>query len=156
MARGPNLDHPDVVAPPPLLFAAPLAAGLLLGRLAGGPRLPRALRPLGVPAIAAGAALGAWFFITMREAETPVDPYETPARLVTSGPFELTRNPAYLAMAAVYAGVSLLAGAGWPLLLLPGVLAAVDRGVIAREEEYLRGRFGAPYSDYLARVRRWL
>jgi protein-S-isoprenylcysteine O-methyltransferase Ste14 len=32
----------------------------------------------------------------------------------------------------------------------------MQRGVIAREEAYLRRRFGREYEDYAARVRRWL
>jgi protein-S-isoprenylcysteine O-methyltransferase Ste14 len=59
-------------------------------------------------------------------------------------------------MALIYCGTSLLAGGRWPLLLLPGVLAAVDRGVVAREEDYLLKRFGARYARYSSRVRRWL
>jgi protein-S-isoprenylcysteine O-methyltransferase Ste14 len=144
------------VAPPPLLFLGPLVCGLILGRLLPQPRMPRGARLLGLPLLAAGAGLAAWFFTTMQRAGTPIDPYETPTELVTRGPFEYTRNPAYLAMTLVYSGVSLLAGAGVPLVLLPGVLAVVDQGVVRREEEFLEARFGATYRDYRARVRRWL
>ncbi|HVD00411.1 MAG TPA: isoprenylcysteine carboxylmethyltransferase family protein [Candidatus Dormibacteraeota bacterium] len=148
--------HPDVIAPPPLLFLGPLLAGLLLGRLVRPPRMPGPVRLLGLPLLAAGAALGGWFFATMRRAGTPVDPYETPVALVTEGPFEYSRNPAYLCMTLIYTGVSLLAGAGWSLLMLPGVLAVVDRGVVRREEAYLEDHFGAAYREYRARVGRWL
>ena len=59
-------------------------------------------------------------------------------------------------MTLIYAGLSLLTGILWALLLLPGVLLAVDRGVIQREERYLGKQFGAAYSEYRRRVRRWL
>jgi protein-S-isoprenylcysteine O-methyltransferase Ste14 len=36
------------------------------------------------------------------------------------------------------------------------VIAAVDQLVIALEESYLVRKFGRPYADYMARVRRWL
>ena len=68
----------------------------------------------------------------------------------------MTRNPAYLGMALAYSGISLLAGGRWSLLLLPGVVAAIDRGVIQREEPYLELLFGNGYRDYRARVRRWV
>jgi len=55
-----------------------------------------------------------------------------------------------------YCGFSLLTRILWPLLLLPGVLLAVDRGVIQREECYLGKQFGSAYGDYRRRVRRWL
>jgi protein-S-isoprenylcysteine O-methyltransferase Ste14 len=148
--------HPDIVAPPPLLFLGPLLGGLILDRLLPLPRLPGPLRLLGLPVLAAGATLGGWFFTTMQRAGTPVDPYEPPTALVTDGPFEHTRNPGYVGFTLIYTGITLLAGGRWPLLLLPGVLAVVDRGVIQREESHLDERFGAAYRDYRARVRRWL
>jgi protein-S-isoprenylcysteine O-methyltransferase Ste14 len=149
--RGPN-----VVAPPPLIYLGPLLAGLALDRIVPLPGLPAALRGAGLPLLACGIGLGGWFFASMRRAGTPVDPYQSPTTLVEEGPFRFTRNPAYLGFALVYSGISLLAGGRWPLVFLPAVLAAIDRGVIAREEAYLEERFGASYGDFRSRVRRWL
>ena len=149
--RGPN-----VIAPPPLLFLSPLLVGLLLDRLVPPPHLPRRSRLAGLPLLAAGISLGTWFFATMRRAGTPVDPYRPTTALAVDGPFRYTRNPAYLGLTLGYAGVSLLAGGRWPLLLLPGVLAVMSRGVIQREERYLEERFGPDYQAYRRHVRRWL
>jgi len=150
------LRHPDVIAPPPLLYAGPWLGGLLLDRLLPLPRLPLVLRLLGLPLMAAGIGLGGWFAWTMRRAGTPIDPYQAPTALVTEGPFRRTRNPAYVGLTLIYAGLSLLTGILWPVLLLPGVLLAVDRGVIQREERYLGKQFRSAYSEYRRRVRRWL
>ena len=147
---------PDIIAPPPLLYAGPLLAGFALDLLLPLPRLPSALRLVGLPFLAAGIALAIWFLLAMRRAGTPVDPREATTALVQSGPFRYTRNPAYVAFTLTYLGVSLLAGARWPLVLLPVVLVVVDRGVIRREERYLEARFGSDYSGYQRRVRRWL
>ena len=146
---------PDIIAPPPLLFAGPWLVGFLLDRLLPLPRLPLVLRLVGLPLTAAGVALIAWFFVTMRRAGTPVDPREAPTALVQSGPFRFTRNPAYIGWTLLYLGLTLLAGGRWALVLLPAVLFAVDRGVIQREERYLEKQFGADYREYLGRVRRW-
>jgi len=146
---------PTVIAPPPLLFAGPWLAGALLDRIAPLPALPSAARRLGLPVAAAGLGLGAWFAATMRSAGTPVDPRHAPTTIVTGGPFAHTRNPGYAGLALIYAGASLAAGRRWPLVLLPGVLAAIDRGVVRREEVYLRERFGQPYEQYLRAVPRW-
>jgi protein-S-isoprenylcysteine O-methyltransferase Ste14 len=89
-------------------------------------------------------------------AGTPVDPREAPTALVTEGPFQYTRNPAYVGLALTYAGLSLITGILWSLVLLPGDLVAVHRGVIQREERYLEEEFGSAYRGYLRRVRRWL
>ena len=148
---------PDVVAPPPLLYAAPLVGGLLLDRLLPLPSLPRGLtRPLGLAALAGGLTLTGWAVSTMARAGTPIDVREAPTRLVTSGPFQHSRNPVYIGLAAIYTGIALLTRARWPLLFLPAVLATIDRGVIEREERFLRRGFGEEYGRYLRRVRRWL
>jgi protein-S-isoprenylcysteine O-methyltransferase Ste14 len=147
---------PDVIAHPPLIYLGPLLAGSVLDRVVPLPALPARLRRLGLPTVAAGAALGVWFVRTMHAARTPVDPREAPTAIVTGGPFARTRNPGYLGMALIYTGISLAANRRWPLVALPAVLAIVDRGVVRREEAYLTERFGDDYEDYQRRVPRWL
>jgi protein-S-isoprenylcysteine O-methyltransferase Ste14 len=101
-------DNAGVIAPPPLIYLVPLVVGLLLKRKFPSPFLPRrAARVLGWPLIAGGASLMSWFFLTMRRADTPIDPREPVSNLATDGPFRYTRNPAYLSMAMIYAGITL-------------------------------------------------
>ena len=59
-------------------------------------------------------------------------------------------------MAMIYAAIASLANALWPVLLLPGALLVIQRGVIEREERYLERKFGKEYLDYKAQVRRWI
>ena len=75
-----------------------------------------------------------WFFQTMRRADTPIDPREPVARLVTTGPFRYTGNPAYLSMAMIFTGLASRANALCCMLLLPAVPLVMQRGVIEREE----------------------
>jgi protein-S-isoprenylcysteine O-methyltransferase Ste14 len=150
-------DKAGVVAPPPLIYLGPLILGLGLNRRLRIPLLPyKASRVLGWPLLVGGASLMGWFFFTMRRFDTPIDPREPVANLATDGPFRYTRNPAYLSMAMIYAGISSLANALWALLLLPAALLVVHRGVIEREERYLERKFGEEYLRYKARVRRWI
>jgi protein-S-isoprenylcysteine O-methyltransferase Ste14 len=153
----PAPDNASVVAPPPLIYAGPLLAGLLLNRVRPAPILPpRVARVSGRLLTTSGIALALWFFRTMRRAGTPVDPREPVQRIVTTGPFRFSRNPAYTALTLIYVGISCQANARWPLLWLPAVLAAIQRGVIEREERYLVRTFGDEYEQYRSRVRRWL
>jgi protein-S-isoprenylcysteine O-methyltransferase Ste14 len=62
----------------------------------------------------------------------------------------------YVAMAALTVALGLFINAWWVILLLAPVLLLVQRFVIAREERYLRRRFGAAYDTYMQRVRRWV
>ena len=104
----------------------------------------------GWPLILAGVWLGAWAV----RAAARVD-LERPTQLVDGGPYAVSRNPMYLAWTAGYLGVALVAGAAWPLLLLPVVLVMTHVAVL-REERSLERRFGAAYRSYKASVRRYL
>jgi protein-S-isoprenylcysteine O-methyltransferase Ste14 len=150
-------DSPGVVAPPPLIFLGGFALGFLLEALLPSVSLTGWLGwGIGVPLALAGAALAISFVRSFRRARTPVDPYATPRALVTAGPYRLTRNPGYLGMALVYAGICFMASALWGLLTLVTVLVVIDRGVVAREERILEKSFGEEYRRYRHRVRRWI
>jgi protein-S-isoprenylcysteine O-methyltransferase Ste14 len=92
----------------------------------------------------------------MKRAGTNIRPDQPTLAVVSDGPFRFTRNPLYLALTGLYVGITLLADALWPLLLLVPVLVVLQWGVVAREERYLEAKFGEPYRAYKARVRRWV
>jgi protein-S-isoprenylcysteine O-methyltransferase Ste14 len=75
-------------------------------------------------------------------------------RLVTRGFYEHTRNPMYFGNLLLLVGFAL--GANSWLLLAIGVPLAVlvHVGIIAAEENFLRGKFGADYDDFVRRVPR--
>ena len=150
-------DTAGVVAPPPLIFLAGLAAGFGLEALLPGGTLPGALRwALGGVALVAGIALQTTFIVAFSRRGTAVEPWKPTTAIVTTGPYRLTRNPAYLGMALIYVGIALLSDALWVLVPLPLVLAVIDRAVIAREERYLERKFGSEYLEYKASARRWI
>ena len=62
----------------------------------------------------------------------------------------------YVSLLLIYSGAGFLFGSIWVLLLIPGVVLAVSRLVIRREELYLKSKFGEEYGRYQSRVRRWL
>jgi protein-S-isoprenylcysteine O-methyltransferase Ste14 len=149
---------PGMRFPPPVAFIVGLAIGFLLQHrfpvalAAPGSPLPRLLGSL--LALAAGA-LALWALLTFRRAHTSVRPDRPSTTLVTHGPFRLTRNPMYLSLSLLHAGIALLANALWPGLMLLPALFAIRYCVIAREERYLLARFGPDYQAYLRTVRRW-
>ena len=150
-------DNPGVIAPPPLIYAGPLAVGLLLNLKFPLRFMPRKVAAiLGVTLIGASVALVSQAFQRMRRAGTNVNPTEPATVLVTEGPFKFTRNPLYLSLTLFYAGVATLVNALWAMLMLPIVLLVMNRGVIGREERYLERKFGEQYIQYKERVRRWL
>lgn len=152
-----NRDNPGLIAPPPLIYAGTLAAGLLVNRLYPVSFLPRGIsRALGWPPVIAGMAIGLLGFREMKRAQTNVDPSKPTTAIVERGPYRYTRNPLYVGMTLIYAGISARANALPAALLLPAVLAVMRSGVIEREERYLERKFGEKYLSYKARVRRWI
>jgi protein-S-isoprenylcysteine O-methyltransferase Ste14 len=84
-------------------------------------------------------------------------PSNQPVRaLVTTGIHGWSRNPIYVGMLLLYAGIGTAARSPWVLILALPLVIILRYGVIAREETYLERRFGDAYRDYKARVRRWL
>jgi protein-S-isoprenylcysteine O-methyltransferase Ste14 len=150
-------DNPGIKVPPPLIYLLPVLLGLLLDRRAHVPLLPsRVRRTIGWPLIGGGVLLARWFRQTMRDADAPVRTDRPVPRLTTEGPFRYSRNPAYLALALIYAGIAVLRNSLWAILLLPLVVYVIQREVIGREERYLERTFAEEYLDYKARVRPWL
>jgi protein-S-isoprenylcysteine O-methyltransferase Ste14 len=150
-------DNAGVIAPPPLIYLGPLLLGLFLHRARPIAFLPRPIaRVLGWPLLACGIGGSLWFVVTMVRAHTPLDPRQPVRRVVTWGPFRLSRNPGYTSLAMIYVGVASVVNTLWPLLFLPAVFGVIRRQVIEREERYLDRKFGAEYRQYKASVRRWI
>src|SRR5829696_8460941 len=150
-------DNPGVIAPPPLIYAGALIAGLLANRRFRIPFLPRSLaRTLGPSLVVGGLAVGFLGSREMRRAETNLDPRKPATTVVTEGPFRFTRNPLYLSMVLIYLGISALANGLAPILLLPVVQRLMRTGVIEREERYLERKFGDEYVQYKVGTPRWI
>ena len=150
-------DNAGVIAPPPIIFGVPLAAGLIADYVH---RLPlsseRMLFWAGIVLALSGLALIAAGSLALTRAHTAVIPYHPTTAIVSSGPFRFSRNPLYLGFVLIYLGASMAANTLWPLPLLPLAIVVMQRGVIHREERYLARKFGEEYLAYQSRVRRWI
>lgn len=152
-----STDTPNVLILPPLLFGGALLLGLLLHWIYPLYVLnPWIARVLGAALLLASGGLAFAAERVMQRAGTNVRPDRPTLAIVSDGPFRFTRNPLYLALIGLYAGVTLLFNALWPLVLLIPTIVVLRLGVIAREERYLEAKFGDAYSAYKVRVRRWL
>jgi protein-S-isoprenylcysteine O-methyltransferase Ste14 len=154
--RAGTRDVPGVVAPPPLLYVAALLGGWGLDTRWPASLVPDVLRPAGYALIALAVGLFALSFSRFRKWGTSVETRKPTTRLITDGPYRLSRNPIYLAFTLLSAGIGIAADNPWILALLVPVLAVIRWGVIAREERYLEGKFGEDYRRYRTAVRRWI
>lgn len=106
------------------------AVGYLQYRAAGAYRLPRAGGP---PGMSQGM----------------------PDRLVTDGPYALTRNPMYLGHLVFVAGVTLATRSPLALAICAS-LVPWFRERARKDERRLSERFGPAFEDYCRHVPRWL
>jgi len=126
-----------------------MLAGLALQSRTPRRRLPSGLAPAGLPVIAGGVALNVWA-VSARGAGD----LEHPDRLVTSGPYAVTRNPMYVGWSLLHLGLAMAARSPWVLASWPVSFALVHRAVL-REDRQLATRFGPDLTDYQRRVPRY-
>jgi protein-S-isoprenylcysteine O-methyltransferase Ste14 len=145
---------------PPLLYLACLVLGFALDQLLPLPLSYSEARWIcsigGGALILAGVAIMAVGARNFSRAGTPVPSNQPVRALVTGGIHGWSRNPIYVGMLLLYAGIGTAARSPWVLILALPLIIILRYGVIAREEIYLERRFGNAYRDYKARVRRWL
>jgi protein-S-isoprenylcysteine O-methyltransferase Ste14 len=154
----PFQDRPNVIPWPPILLLGALALAYLLSRV-----LPLSLPgpvalfvPLGWLLVVASLGFMLWAFLAFRQHQTSVLPNRRADALITAAPFNISRNPIYLSEAVLLFGLGLVNGSLWYGLVIAPFMLAISRMAIIREEAHLAARFGAEWSTYAARVRRWL
>jgi protein-S-isoprenylcysteine O-methyltransferase Ste14 len=149
-----------VITRPPFLYLACLILGLALDHLLPLPlTLPGSTVmqwTVGGGLILIGVAIAAAGLRNFTRAGTPVPTNQPVRALVTTGIHGWSRNPIYVGMLLLYAGIGIAARSPWVLILTLPLVIVLRFGVVAREEAYLERRFGEAYRDYKARVRRWL
>jgi protein-S-isoprenylcysteine O-methyltransferase Ste14 len=157
MDEGNIKDHADVAFHPPVMLILFLVMGFGL----------RAVVPLDVIDVVAGSFLGpmvvfasltyfCWAMAAMSRNGGSVPTGEPTDVIVSKGPYAYSRNPIYLAMVVLLAGVGLWANSLWFLGLSVLAIFLLQWGVISREETYLERKFGEDYISYKSRVRRWI
>jgi protein-S-isoprenylcysteine O-methyltransferase Ste14 len=104
----------------------------------------------------AGVAVYVWAARTLASGiETTTS---EPTVLLKHGPFRFVRNPLYLAVAAVFVGMTTAYGF-WEsrdVLTVLLVVLAAHLVVVYVEEPATRGRLGPDYDAYRAEVPRWI
>lgn len=76
--------------------------------------------------------------------------------LVTSGFFAHSRNPLYLGNMLVLLGLFTIHGSPWVYVLGVPFFVLAYVAIVAAEENFLRGKFGAAYEAYMRDVPRWI
>jgi protein-S-isoprenylcysteine O-methyltransferase Ste14 len=144
--------------PPPVFLLLAAAAMAAMHHFAPGPRLlPAPWNWLGLLPCALGAVLDKRTYRRFRRFQTTINPMhpEQASRLVSGDVFELSRNPMYLGLVLLLAGLAVLLGTASPWLVLPVFVIVITWLQIIPEERALTRRFGDEYVAYCRRVNRW-
>jgi len=103
-----------------------------------------------------GPSLALPALFTMRAAGTNANPAKPALLIVRGGPYRFTRNPMYLALCLVQAGIGFLLNDWITLLFVVPLALVLHFGVILPEERYLEAKFGERYLALKREVRRWI
>ena len=115
-----------------------------------------------------GASLPAWLVMAaglavvliaangFRRARTGIVPFSESTSLVTSGIYRYTRNPMYLGMVLILAGLAIKLGSLSAWIPIPVFVIVIQRQFIRNEELFLSGIYGDEFLEYKRRVRRWI
>lgn len=153
-------DNAGVIAPPPLIALAAVLLGLALDWLLPAYVLTVLLSfwervVIAVILIGAGAALAIPALRGFRSAGTHVEPWKASTVLVTGGVFGRLRNPMYVGLTLLLAGLSIFLASDWMLVMTIVFMPVIHFGVVKREERYLEAKFGDAYRAYKASVPRY-
>jgi protein-S-isoprenylcysteine O-methyltransferase Ste14 len=145
---------------PPVALVAAFAA-VMWGVSVALPQFTVALP--GASAVAAafvgfGVALVIAGVITLKRQRTTINPLwpNTSASLVSTGVYRLSRNPMYLGFLLCLAGLVIYLSNAGSVALLPAFVAYMNTFQIKPEERALHLKFGPAFTEYVARVRRWV
>lgn len=114
-----------------------------------------ALAAFGFIVVALGFALDIFAIVTLRRARTTVLPTRNAAKLVTHGPYRISRNPIYLGNTLILLGFAFALNSLWFIVFALLAAMIVTRLQIIPEEKALAARFGKTWRQYSKRVSRW-
>ena len=77
-------------------------------------------------------------------------------QLVTTGIFSHCRNPLYVGNILMLLGVGILANSLVYVAIIMPMFLFIYQAIVLAEEHFLRGKFGADFDAYCAKVNRWI
>ena len=114
------------------------------------------LMTIGLLLIFFGIVLNLWTDKLFKKMQTTVKPFESPKVVLTSGPFNISRNPMYLGMGLILFGVSVFFGSLVTLAFPVLFILLIELMFIPFEEKNLHTIFGFQYEEYKRKTRKWI
>ena len=153
----PDSERSSVPVPPPVIVVVSIGVGIGLDQAWPIDFIPEiAQYAVGGAVALASFALFGWTLGAFARAKTSIDHRKPTARIISTGPFGLSRNPVYVSMVMLQLGIGVLVDSIAVFAMAVLTTVVLQRFVILREEAFLRRKFSAEYDQYTTRVRRWL
>lgn len=111
---------------------------------------------MGLVPLIAGLVLNLVADRAFKEHKTTVKPFEESTTLVTSGLFQISRNPMYLGFVLILTGIAILMASMAPYVVVIIFMILIDNVFIKAEESILEEKFGNSWLEYKQKVRRWI
>lgn len=148
-----------VRCPPPLVPLTALALGIVIQTWVLPLRIPLdGVLRYGLAALLLG--LGVFLMVgavgLFRRTGQDPKPWLSTPEIISTGVYRFTRNPMYVSMGLLQAGIGMALANAWVVMLVPVVWVVIYLTAIRYEEAYLEEKFGSLYVEYKASVRRWL
>lgn len=149
----------ELIIPPPIVM---LVIGVIMWLLSMlFPAFPLSLTYNVATAIViglVGIGISMAGILDFKRARTTTDPRKpaNASALVTSGIYRFSRNPMYVGILLVLIGWGVFLGNALALIGAFAFVPYISRYQIQPEERLLQDKFGAEFTEYKARVRRWL
>lgn len=117
---------------------------------------PYPINYIGLVFIGLGALINIVSERDLQRFGSPLDAKGQATQLVENGLFRYSRNPAYLGMILIAAGITIWVGSLSPWLIVILLPAIMGRLYVRQEELALKERFGSKYEQYCLKVPRWI
>lgn len=88
--------------------------------------------------------------------KTTVKPFEESMVLITTGVFQVSRNPMYLGFVLIFIGIAIFMGSLTPYVVIAVFAILMDLVFIRAEERILLSTFGEGWLEYKRKVKRWI
>jgi protein-S-isoprenylcysteine O-methyltransferase Ste14 len=150
-------EHSQLVLNPFVIYIGFAALAALLQYFVPLPFFsPLAARIVGLALVLVNLQFGLPALRKMFAAKTSPNPNKPSTSLILTGPYRFTRNPMYIGLTLMYAGLVTFLQLPWGLLFTPVVIWLITIWVIRPEEQYLERKFGDEYLQYKKNVHRWI
>ncbi|NYT65017.1 isoprenylcysteine carboxylmethyltransferase family protein [Alcaligenaceae bacterium] len=149
----------ELLIPPPVVMLLVGVIMWLLAWLFPALTLPAIKHiPIAIAISLVGAGIAIAGMLTFKRSGTTSDPRhpDQASTLITSGVYRWTRNPMYLGVLLILLGWGVFLDNALALVVAFIFVPYISRYQILPEERLLQNKFGAVFSSYMRKVRRWI